>query len=123
MALIRIIAASAFVGLIIIMTGCAYNKKEVVQIPCTVPDTVTYTAKIEPIIRTNCYACHSAGNNVANVLLDSYSALKSYAQNGYLYGVISHANGYKPMPDGGDKLDDCTIAVIKKWIDTGTPEN
>lgn len=106
----------------IITAGCAYNKKEVIQVPCTVPDTVTYTARIEPIVRNNCYGCHSAGSNIAGFTFDSYAALKLYAQSGQLYGAISHASGYRPMPDGGTKLDDCTIAIIKKWIDTGTPE-
>ena len=108
---------------LIIATGCAYDKKEVVQVPCTIADTVTYAAQIEPIIRNNCYACHSAGSNIAGFTLDSYASLKLYAQSGQLYGAVSHAAGYRPMPDGGGKLDDCTIATIKKWIDKGTPEN
>ncbi len=54
---------------------------------------------------------------------DDDDALVFYAQNGYLYGNITHAPGYNPMPDGGGggKLSDCTIATIKKWIDSGTP--
>jgi len=63
----------------------------------------------------------SAASLTSGILLDNYDGLKYYAQNGYLYGDISHAPGFRPMPDGEAKLNNCIIATIKKWIDTGTP--
>ncbi len=101
--------------------GCAYTKKDVVEIPCVIADNISYTLDIAPIIEANCFDCHSNASSTSGILLDSYDGLKYYAQNGYLYGVISHASGYRPMPDGGGKLPNCTIATIKKWIDNGTP--
>jgi hypothetical protein len=112
-------------GFIIIvggMAGCAYAKKDVVQVPCVIADTVSYAKDIIPILQNNCYSCHSEASNVSGVLLDNYNALKFYAQDGYLYGTISHLSGYNPMPEDASKLDDCTIALIKKWIDAGTPQ-
>lgn len=126
MAIKRSILALACIGMavsITIMTsGCAYSKKEVIQVPCIIPDTVTYAVNIEPVVRRNCYGCHSTGADFAGFTFDTYASLKLYAQSGRLYGAISHASGYRPMPDGGDKLDNCTITLIKKWIDAGTPE-
>ncbi len=115
-----------FTGLIITIAaataGCVY-KKEMVSAPCVIPATVTYTAQVQPILSTNCYRCHSAATLISGIQLDSYAALKAYALNGQLYGVITHSPGYRPMPDDGGKLDDCSIAIIKQWIDNGTPEN
>ncbi|MEO5683463.1 MAG: hypothetical protein ABIQ88_12520 [Chitinophagaceae bacterium] len=111
-----------FIIVIATTAGCAYIKKEVVQTPCVVPDIVSYAGNIAPIISSNCSSCHSAGSNSSGILLDNYNNLRFYAQNGYLYGTISHGNGYKPMPEGGVKLNDCTIATIKKWIDNGAPQ-
>ncbi len=111
-----------FTVVILAGAGCAYLKKDVVQIPCTISDSLTYTTDIAPIIQNNCYDCHSASSNVSGILLDNYNGLKFYAQNGYLYGAISHASGYPAMPEGRNKLSDCTIATIKKWIDNGTPQ-
>ncbi|MEP6749962.1 MAG: hypothetical protein ABJB86_19645 [Bacteroidota bacterium] len=91
-------------------------------VPCTIADSVFYTKDIVPILQTNCYQCHSTANDVSGILLDNYGGLKFYAQNGYLYGAISHSSGYRPMPDDGGKLSDCNIAMIKKWIDAGTPQ-
>ncbi len=45
------------------------------------------------------------------------------AQSEKLYGTISHASGYSPMPKGGAKLSNCQIATIKKWVDTGMLNN
>jgi len=104
-------------------SSCVYVKKDVVQTPCTLPTTVSYATNIVPILQTNCYGCHSNSSNLTGILLDNYNTLKSYAQSGTLYGVISHASGFRPMPDGGAKLDDCTIATIKKWIDAGAFNN
>lgn len=110
-------------GIIIaLVSGCAYSKKEVVQAPCIIADSVYYTTNITPVIASNCASCHSAASNVSGILLDSYDGLQYWAKNGYLYGTISHASGFKPMPDGGAKLSDCTISLIKKWIDNGSPK-
>ncbi|MEP7277460.1 MAG: hypothetical protein ABI813_02350 [Bacteroidota bacterium] len=115
----------AFVVVCFIVTiafaGCAYAKKDVIEIPCMVVDNISYTTDIAPIIEANCSDCHSAASSSSGILLDNYEGLKFYAQNGYLYGTISHSDGFRPMPDGGAKLNNCTIATIKKWIDNGTP--
>ena len=113
----------AFLFVVIIAAaGCAYVKKDVVQVPCIISDTVSYAKNIAPIISTNCDGCHSTASNISGILLDSYGSLKFYAENGFLYGTITHAAGYRPMPDGGSKLSDCNIAIIKKWIDKGAPQ-
>lgn len=112
---------TCFVFFIAMAASCAYTKKDVVEIPCTVADNISYTADIAPIIEANCFDCHSSGSNSSGILLDNYDALNFYAQNGVLYGTISHASGYRAMPDGGLKLNNCIIATVKKWIDNGTP--
>ncbi len=112
---------ASFVVVVATAAGCAYTKKDVVEIPCTIADNISYDLDIAPIIAANCFDCHSTASNSSGILLDNYDALKFYAQNGFLYGTISHAPGYRAMPDGGSKLNNCTIATIKKWIDNGTP--
>ena len=105
-----------------VTAGCAYTKKEVIQVPCVLADNIFYANDVVPIIEANCYRCHSTDNDESGILLDNYIALKYYANNGYLYGCINHLSGFRPMPDDGGKLSDCNIALIKKWIDTGTPQ-
>ncbi|HRN56056.1 MAG TPA: cytochrome c [Agriterribacter sp.] len=84
-------------------------------------DTVgmKYSRDILPIITANCYSCHANGIVNGDVSLDGYANLKTQADNGNLIGVITHANGYPPMPGNGGKLSDCEINKIKAWIAGG----
>jgi hypothetical protein len=107
----------------IMIAGCAYIKKDLVQAPCVIGTSVSFNTDIVPIIRQNCNTCHSTGSNVSGILLETYDEVKPWALNGFLYGTISQASGYPAMPQGSVKLDDCTIATIKNWIDNGAPNN
>lgn len=87
--------------------------------------TVTYSTTIRNILQNNsCLGCHS-GSAVSggNIVLDNYNSVKTYAQNGRLYGSVSHGAGYSPMPQGGNKISSCNILQIKKWIDSGILNN
>jgi hypothetical protein len=86
-------------------------------------NNVTFSATVAPILAANCYSCHSTAIATSGVVLDTYNGVKKQASNGTLIGVITHAPGFPPMPDGGGKLSDCNIAKIKKWIDAGAPNN
>lgn len=88
-------------------------------------DTVNmkYAANVLPIIQANCYSCHGNGLSQNGVSLDSYEKVKAQADNGNLIGVITHANGYPPMPQGAAKLSDCNINKIRSWINRGALNN
>jgi hypothetical protein len=55
--------------------------------------------------------------------MSSYATDRAIALNGKLYGSISHASGYSAMPKGTSKMTACQLATIKKWIDSGSPNN
>ena len=88
-------------------------------------DTVNmkYATNVVPIISGNCYSCHGNGAASGGVSLDSYAKLKTQVDNGNLIGVITHASGYPAMPQGGAKLSDCNINIIKDWIARGDQNN
>lgn len=88
-------------------------------------DTVNmkYAANILPIIQANCYSCHGNGLSQNGVSLDSYDKVKTQVNNGNLIGVITHATGYPPMPQGAAKLSDCNINKIRSWINRGALNN
>jgi hypothetical protein len=104
--------------------SCKNDKAELLY-PPDVCDTsnVTYTNTILPILRDNCYRCHAGNQTVAPFHLDSYTDASVVALSGYMYGAITHSSGYEAMPKDSDKLSDCNIAKIKKWIDDGAPNN
>jgi len=107
-----------------LLTGCYYDNQEDLY-PKTTCDvaSVTYAGNVLSIIRSNCYSCHNATAQLGNVNLEGYANLKIYSDNGKLAGVIDHQSGFSPMPQGGTKLSDCDIAIIKKWIAGGAGNN
>lgn len=83
----------------------------------------TYSGAVSSILSTNCNGCHSNTSTGGGILLNTYSNVKTYAQNGKLLCSIERNGTCSPMPKGGAKLEDCKIKVIKKWVDAGSPNN
>ena len=112
-------------GIIIISaTGC-YNDKEEILYPQSVCDTidVTYSRSIVPIVSANCNSCHGGNTPSAGIKLDTYASVKLQADNGKLWGAVSQAANFSPMPKNGTKLSTCILAKIKLWLDAGALNN
>jgi len=86
-------------------------------------DNVSFSAFVKPIIESHCQGCHSGNTPSGGIDLTTHSNIQIYANNGRLHGAIAHQAGFSPMPQGGAKLDDCTIEKIKSWIDSGALDN
>ena len=110
-----------------LFSGCQYDVESELypKDPNQTCDTlnVNYATRIEPIIRANCYDnCHAgAAVGGGNIMLEGYTNLAN-VDGARLYGAISHDPNYSQMPKGGNKLPDCDIVAIKKWLDTGKPQ-
>jgi hypothetical protein len=90
---------------------------------CDTTGTISYNAKVVPILTTKCYSCHIGASAGGGIVMGTHATDKATAVNGKLYGTINHAAGYSPMPKGTAKMSTCDIAIIKKWIDAGSPNN
>ena len=94
-----------------------------------IPDTscilvdVSFSTQVMPVIQTHCTSCHSGSSPQAGIALTDHANVKAAADSGQLYGSIARLSGFAPMPQGQDKLPQCTIDQIKAWIDAGTPDN
>ena len=84
---------------------------------------VTYSATVLPIIQNTCLGCHSGADPSGGLKIEDHASLAALANDGRLMGTITHAQGYEPMPKNGNKLSDCKIEQILKWINDGTPNN
>ena len=108
------------------LVSCYYDKEELLFPDNGACDTsgVTYSATVLPLLQSNgCLGCHSGSAPSGNLSLDGYNNVKTIASNGKLYGVISHSAGFSPMPQGGNKMNACSINRIKAWIDAGSLNN
>lgn len=88
-------------------------------------DTALYTFSgvVMPLITTYCKGCHNPASLGGGIDLSTYNAIKLVADNGKLMGSIKHAAGFVAMPQGGNKLQDCQVRQIEKWIASGTNNN
>lgn len=114
-------------GCILSMASCYYDKEETLyplgSSTCDTAGTISYTQKVVPIFQQQCYSCHSGGSPSGGIAMGTYDADKAIALNGKLYGSISQASGYSPMPQGAAKMSDCNLAIVKKWVDANCPNN
>ncbi len=83
--------------------------------------TITFTGDIQPLIQSNCAPCHVYGGTSTN-----YSQVYMNAKDNvdYILDRVQRTQGSMGfMPNGGTKLDDATISLIKEWKAGGLLEN
>ncbi|MEQ9187205.1 MAG: c-type cytochrome domain-containing protein [Cryomorphaceae bacterium] len=81
---------------------------------------ISYGDDVVPILQGNgCVGCHSGGS----VILNNYDGVMAVVTSGQLMGAITHDSSYQAMPQGGSKLDSCTIQTIETWIAEGSLNN
>ncbi|MCX8112751.1 MAG: hypothetical protein N3E49_06110 [Bacteroidia bacterium] len=101
------------------LLSCKREKPQPPHSACPGLDTttITYNGYVAQVMRWHCISCHSGTNPSGGVRLDSYQEVRRSAEQGDWYRVMQNGS----MPPSG-KLDDCTLASLKKWIDTGYPQ-
>lgn len=122
------------VFIVLIYSSCYYDNASILYkqptsrpgsaSPC--PDTagtVSYSAKIVPILQSKCYSCHGINPPMGNITMGTYAADKTLGLNGSLYNAITGAPGFFPMPVSGGSLTSCQILTVQKWVTEGCPNN
>jgi hypothetical protein len=112
--------------LLVGVSSCYYdNEEDLYRYVKTDCDTlnVTYAGTISPIMQTYCNGCHSASAPSAGIITSTHAGLQAIALNGSLYGSMSHASAYSPMPKNSPKLTDCPLAKVRIWVAAGAPNN
>ncbi len=94
---------------------------------------VTFDEHIKPIFREHCTTCHSESDKESDLALDSFAGTlaggssgtvvaEGNADNSRLYKLLTHAE--RPfMPPDQDTIAKEQLALVKTWIEQGTPEN
>ena len=123
----KIIKAVFILSVLLLLFNSCYNDNEYdlypfASAPCD-STNATYSRTIAPVMSANCNVCHSTAIASGGVVTDTYSAMSTLAANGKLWGAVSWASGYKPMPNGGSQLSPCDLGKIKKWINQGAQNN
>lgn len=81
----------------------------------------TFSSGVWPIVESNCQGCHTNAtqengmhqfNNWQDIVADSEAFW------GSILGI-----DYSPMPQNSNGLNDCQKTIIRKWLDSGAPNN
>jgi len=82
-----------------------------------------YSGNVKPILQTHCLGCHGGLAEAGGYIpLDTYDGLMEMVNGGFLLPAIEQTGAF-PMPKNGAKISDCKIAIIRKWIEAGAPNN
>ena len=118
-------------GLCILMVSCSSDSEDMLTTPppgggpgtCDTT-TVTFAGTITPLLNSyGCTNCHSGTSAPGNIILTSYNGVKAKIDDGRLWGAINHLQGFRPMPQGGNKMNDCDINKFRAWINRGAVNN
>lgn len=117
----------AFSGIALSLSGCYYDNEEelypVSSVACSDTTNVSYSSKVSTIMNAYCVSCHSSGNPSHGIVLDTYSSVKAFADEGSLLGCITSDPNYSFMPLGGNQLSTCNIGYVRNWIKEGAKNN
>jgi hypothetical protein len=125
----KFILSILIISSVIFISSCFYDKEDLLygstnSGPCTDSTViVSYSQKVVPILQQQCYSCHTGSFPSGGIVMGTYTTDKAIGQNGKLYGSVNYSSGFSPMPKGMPKMNNCQIAIIKKWIDAGMPNN
>ncbi len=92
----------------------------------------TFDDNVKTVLRQHCSACHGPDKKNGSLDVTSFTTLMMGGSSGtviepgdadgsYLYSLVTHEDEPVMPPEG--KLSDAELAIIKKWIDDGAPEN
>lgn len=86
--------------------------------------SISFQASVLPIFSTGCQKnCHNPTNLAGGISLTTHAEIAQEVKFGEVLARINHDPGFKPMPPGGTKLDQCSLDKITAWIDAGYPNN
>ena len=92
-----------------------------------------YTARVQPILKQNCYRCHGGFNHRGGLSLATRAGILKGGHTGpvvirgdpaksLLVKLIRHEGPAKdpmPMPPKSPKLSDADVATVEQWVKAG----
>ncbi|MCX6613397.1 MAG: DUF1549 domain-containing protein [Acidobacteria bacterium] len=88
-----------------------------------VPDAQFFDSQVRPILRANCYGCHSEANATSGLSLQTRDSILRGGNRGASLDIILNAArhvGDLKMPPN-KKLTDEQIAILERWVAAGLP--
>lgn len=117
-------ASFFLLGFGLLLAACTYDSTDdLLPPPACNPAAGTYAVVVAPLIQQRCLTCHSNSARGGDISLETHAQVQVVALNGRLLGSVSHAPGFKAMPQGAPKISECEVEQIRFWIAAGAPRN
>ena len=125
----RIVGVYASIILLLSLSSCYYN--EVVDDTTPPVDDVSFSLDIQPILNSNCIACHptlaqpdlTEGNSYDGLINIPGAIIPGDADASELMEMLRHDPAAdNPMPPSGP-MSDTNINLFGAWIDQGALNN
>jgi len=84
---------------------------------------VTYSLTINPLMTNYCSGCHNSVTASANINLSNHPGVVAAIDGGRFMGAVLQEPGFIPMPQNSNRLTECNIGKLRKWIVDGKPNN
>ena len=86
-------------------------------------NSFSFSGTVNPILNTWCVGCHNTNSAGGGFDLSNYNGVVRAIAHNKLLGSIEGLPGYYSMPQSGNRLSDCEISQLKKWVNAGYPNN
>jgi hypothetical protein len=108
---------------VISMQSCTKANVSQYAVPGTCSDTISFAAKVEPLIMANCATsgCHDAATQQSGYNLTTHSNIAANAP--IILSVMRWESGATPMPYQLPQLPDSLIQQFSCWMDQGKLDN
>lgn len=91
---------------------------------CDTTKAISFAADVKPILDNNCgtgNSCHNGPGSNSGIDFTTYDGTK--AVKDIIVGAITWDGTASNMPKNSTtKISECNIAIIKKWVNTGTAQ-
>ncbi|MBL7765709.1 MAG: hypothetical protein JNJ58_06440 [Chitinophagaceae bacterium] len=97
-------------------SSCQYANIQSITNTCDT-SSVQFNKTIQPMMNNHCNSCHGGVSPSGGISLEGYNHVFTYGP------AALHAMETGSMPQGAPKIDACSIALFKSWLDAGAPNN
>lgn len=120
------------IAIFISIHSCTFKNEEDTYGDYCDTSSVTFSAKIRPIMEQHCYNCHGSSNantSGGGLEFQTYTNFKGYldvSKDHFLSAInLQEINGVTAsvMPKSSPKLSACEIRKLEIWIEDGYPDN
>ena len=112
----KIFAVQQFVPFAILLTALSFASAQI-------PDAQFFETSVRPILRANCWGCHSEANATSGLSLQTRESILRGGNRGASVDIIlnaaRHVGELKMPPD--KQLGADQIATLEKWVAAGMP--